>query len=403
MVQLLIFNGAHVDATTIVDAKEITVLHLALESRNLLIALTLRAFGTKRRDPNWLSDNETSAGEWVKDKAWSQKINERLGTWSPEKMLIPENDVHPIELTQFVTANNGVNSPAMLFWAAKENKANLVEYLLDVSKETGDLTGPRDDRGWTPLHHAAHLGYEAMVVNLVEEGANINTRATEHGWTALHLAAASGHQGAVEALLSCGADIFAKTDSGDDAMKLAGKGDIATNAGILRALDSNRHKILDDGEGVLKTRDEALRGPPKSESSGERGALPSESKCKQRVDTAAAGAHTCRRVPLAFGVLRKHHFPWHFVDQSLSMCTDDADTTGVDVGSEDRVGDSGGFDGKVMSLPKEGYTKHTINGEGRRQVTDIALGSSVNSKLLIGFVQRCKTSKTSASRRAMNG
>jgi len=59
--------------------------------------------------------------------------------------------------------------------------------------------------GNTPLHDAAAIGSADRVAQLVEAGADVNSR-NSAGETPLHLAAASGSSTAVQALLDRGAD-----------------------------------------------------------------------------------------------------------------------------------------------------------------------------------------------------
>ncbi|CAI5459524.1 unnamed protein product [Closterium sp. Yama58-4] len=73
----------------------------------------------------------------------------------------------------------------------------------------------RDDRGWTMLHIASHMGNVRMVRQLLEEGdvaVDEPSLGPKHaGATALHLAAAAGHIAVMDALLEGGANIEART------------------------------------------------------------------------------------------------------------------------------------------------------------------------------------------------
>ncbi|GJP45404.1 hypothetical protein CLOM_g4800 [Closterium sp. NIES-68] len=73
----------------------------------------------------------------------------------------------------------------------------------------------RDDRGWTLLHIASHMGNIRMVRQLLEEGdvgVDEPSLGPKHpGATALHLAAAAGHVAVMDTLLEGGANIEART------------------------------------------------------------------------------------------------------------------------------------------------------------------------------------------------
>ncbi|CAI7788250.1 unnamed protein product [Closterium sp. NIES-54] len=73
----------------------------------------------------------------------------------------------------------------------------------------------RDDRGWTMLHIASHMGNVRMVRQLLEEGDvavdEPSLGPKYAGATALHLAAAAGHIAVMDALLEGGANIEART------------------------------------------------------------------------------------------------------------------------------------------------------------------------------------------------
>ncbi|CAI5474263.1 unnamed protein product [Closterium sp. Yama58-4] len=92
------------------------------------------------------------------------------------------------------------------------------------SSRAGTRPGPpvalsvRDDRGWTMLHIASHMGNVRMVRQLLEEGdvaVDEPSLGPKHaGATALHLAAAAGHIAVMDALLEGGANIEARTRGG---------------------------------------------------------------------------------------------------------------------------------------------------------------------------------------------
>ena len=79
--------------------------------------------------------------------------------------------------------------------------------------------------GTTPLrslHYAAREGDNALIENLLENGADIEKAAGNVGYARpLHLAAINGHRSAVECLLDHGADIEAKDEHGHTALRWA--------------------------------------------------------------------------------------------------------------------------------------------------------------------------------------
>lgn len=72
------------------------------------------------------------------------------------------------------------------------------------------------------LHSATLAGQTNLILCLLENGTDVNTRSKSH-WTALHVASAHGHPETVLLLLRRGADINATTDKGITALHLAAK------------------------------------------------------------------------------------------------------------------------------------------------------------------------------------
>lgn len=78
----------------------------------------------------------------------------------------------------------------------------------------------RDERGWTPVHMAAHRGDVPSLSRLLGDGYSATT-VNNVGSTPLHYAAYGGHVGAVTVLLDAGADINAQNNSGITPLTLA--------------------------------------------------------------------------------------------------------------------------------------------------------------------------------------
>jgi ankyrin repeat protein len=98
-------------------------------------------------------------------------------------------------------------TPGELFAAIVENDVAAVTGAL--AAEPG-LVSARDAHvGSTPLHLAAHRGFEEIVAALLAAGADVNARETASGTTPLHWAAEGGHRRIVEGLLERGAALEA--------------------------------------------------------------------------------------------------------------------------------------------------------------------------------------------------
>lgn len=79
-----------------------------------------------------------------------------------------------------------------------------------------------DVPGWTPLHFAAHTGFEAVVGPLLERGAEVSAK-DGYQRTPLNWAACEGHVVVARLLVDMGADLSAKDVDGTTPE------DIATN------------------------------------------------------------------------------------------------------------------------------------------------------------------------------
>ena len=78
-------------------------------------------------------------------------------------------------------------------------------------------------KGRTPLMLAAFRGNAAAVINLLEQGADVNAR-DKDGDTALMFAAFKGHTLVVALLLQYGANVYARARNGWTAKKAAQSG-----------------------------------------------------------------------------------------------------------------------------------------------------------------------------------
>ncbi|RYP78164.1 hypothetical protein DL769_003245 [Monosporascus sp. CRB-8-3] len=111
---------------------------------------------------------------------------------------------------------------------------------LDDEKVSDDDDDKGEELGGTPLNRAAEQGHEAIVLLLLNNGADIS--ATEEGGrTALHQAARAGHVKLVQLLITRGIDVSTEDKSGQTALHCAaGKG----QAEIVQILLENNANVL---------------------------------------------------------------------------------------------------------------------------------------------------------------
>lgn len=104
-----------------------------------------------------------------------------------------------------------------LSYAAANGHEAVVMQLL-VEGADPELT---DNRGKTPLSWAATNGNEAVIRQLLAEGANVEAKDVSTGWTPLSLAAEKGQETVVVQLLAEGADVESKDTWGRTALSWA--------------------------------------------------------------------------------------------------------------------------------------------------------------------------------------
>ena len=104
----------------------------------------------------------------------------------------------------------------MLHFAAKENKPEIVEFLID----SGCSINPVDDEEQTPLHKAAMCGGVESVQLLLEKGADAN-KVDCNGHTPLHIAIITGGDIEVVKALATKADLTITKPDGQNALHLA--------------------------------------------------------------------------------------------------------------------------------------------------------------------------------------
>ncbi|XP_057321153.1 putative ankyrin repeat protein RF_0381 [Microplitis mediator] len=98
-----------------------------------------------------------------------------------------------------------------LFCAVRQNDYEMSKYLIELGADVNlKCSKPNYMVGETPLHAAAHLGYESIVELLLNNNAVVDARA-EDGNTPLLAAAFRGHTNVMKLLLEHGADLNSRT------------------------------------------------------------------------------------------------------------------------------------------------------------------------------------------------
>lgn len=94
-----------------------------------------------------------------------------------------------------------------ILWATNENRADLVESILQRDITTRDS---KDEDGYTPLHRACYNNFVDIAKILLQYGADVNAK-TEYEWTPLHSAVKWSNAECAALLLQHGADVNALT------------------------------------------------------------------------------------------------------------------------------------------------------------------------------------------------
>ena len=109
--------------------------------------------------------------------------------------------------------NDGESAIDRFFDACADGDAEAVGRLVAGDPALARATNPHAPHaGWTGLHAAARGGHAAVVLQLLERGAEVDAREAGDNTTALHWAAAHGHVEVVRALLDAGADVHGTGD-----------------------------------------------------------------------------------------------------------------------------------------------------------------------------------------------
>ncbi len=125
--------------------------------------------------------------------------------------------------------------------ACKNGNLELVRRYI---QEEGCSPDDCDSKYWTPLVAAAYHGHDDLVVFLIQQGADLNTRDENDGWTPLISAAYKGHSKIVETLLEQGADQYLRDKKGRNAADLAEKEGHSRIGLLLKA--ARKWRVLSD-------------------------------------------------------------------------------------------------------------------------------------------------------------
>lgn len=124
-------------------------------------------------------------------------------------------------------------TPLMI--ASAEGHPTTVQALLQARANPNAV----NELGRSPLFFAARYGYDSIVTDLIQAGADVNIREKQVGVTALMIAVRAGHLGTVRLLLKAGADTTVTDYQGNTALDRAKSAGLAE---IVALLDQARVK-----------------------------------------------------------------------------------------------------------------------------------------------------------------
>lgn len=111
------------------------------------------------------------------------------------------------------------------------------------SVHDGAYVNIRSSGGWNPLIYASAYGYDNLVGELLQLGANVHHVENEM-WSPLHFAAANGHDEIIRKLVAAGADLYAVTQGGQTAVALAEAEGHPSSAALINELLQERQRDL---------------------------------------------------------------------------------------------------------------------------------------------------------------
>jgi tetratricopeptide (TPR) repeat protein len=125
--------------------------------------------------------------------------------------------VQPIHSSHVVSTGNAPTMESKLHTAAKENKPDEVQKLLEAR---ADIEVRDRSWGWSALHVAAGSGACQAAEKLLEHGAKPDVQANDKE-TPLHLAAADGQTQLIKILVESRADVNARSGDGETPLHVA--------------------------------------------------------------------------------------------------------------------------------------------------------------------------------------
>jgi len=92
-----------------------------------------------------------------------------------------------------------------------------IKRMIELCRDPDHDIDQYDERGWTPLMHAAHCDHCDIIIELIKGGADVNKRAPG-GWSALNRASYFNQLDTAIALLKAGATVDPKDTKMDGCM-----------------------------------------------------------------------------------------------------------------------------------------------------------------------------------------
>jgi len=148
------------------------------------------------------------------------------GKAAPPQLGGPPADRHVSASVEGTPQEGSAEGPELLYRAAREGRAELVELLLamGVSPNSRWRSGEREQ---TPLHVAAQYGRDLVVGILLRKGALVDARIDGSGWherTPLHVACVDAQANVAAILVGAGADVNARDAGNMTPLHLAAMG-----------------------------------------------------------------------------------------------------------------------------------------------------------------------------------
>ncbi|KAJ1819387.1 hypothetical protein LPJ75_001201 [Coemansia sp. RSA 2598] len=216
----LLLRGASIDST---DSHGWTALHQACRHRHLdVLELLLNPPTRARLHVDAEAGSERSSNSDPADSRLVRQLRSPFPDVNKPTLQSQQTPLHQavigddIQIVRLLLDNGAIASIANsrqltpLDTCSNERIARL---LTDRAKIQRAISS-RDKAGQTKLHRACNSGDLESVVELINQGADINMK-DNAGWTPLHEAALEGHNSVVVALLRHGADFAAKGFGGD--------------------------------------------------------------------------------------------------------------------------------------------------------------------------------------------